>query len=142
MDLRYEDLALLEGETVQLVLQRSKVTLFWSCVVCALFFWFFFIPIFKVVRDFKDYNDTVYAVTDRRIVAKLAWPKGQYHAKNLVDVTTVEVHQTAGGKMGGYGALTISGADKNKIYLKNLKNPAKAKADILRIAGAVKGSVA
>ena len=110
------------GERIVSAPERSKVRLVWAWVLGVLFFWCFFLPLVRAIRETRAFPQTEYAVTDQRVLIKCGWPKDMCKEKPWHAIERIECRQSFWGKRFHYGTLTFVTVDRNNLYFVDVKD--------------------
>lgn len=131
----YIDKNLLPGENV---IYRARVS--WAAFIFPIIYLVFIVwlstktfeiitffavvfSIFILLRIWLAIVTTEFALTDRRIIAKRGFLRQHSMEILLSKIESVTISQPLGGRIFGYGTVTVVGSGGTQEYFKSIKNP-------------------
>ena len=118
-----KDIFLTEEERLLLSPKKSKVPLFWVWVLGVLFCWALFIPLVLAIRYNVLFENTEYAVTDRRILQKEGWLKVVCKQIKVEEIESVSMNKSFWSAINRYGSVIIKSTLGETVVYKNVKKP-------------------
>lgn len=96
---------------------------FWLWLVGALLLVAYGAGLIFLIAAWVRMRTTELAVTDRRVIAKFGFVRRDTIEIQVGKIESVQVHQSATGRILGYGTVVFSGAGTPQVKIENVADP-------------------